>query len=295
MISVVIPVYQDWQRLRLCLSALASQTLSPTLFEVIVVDNDDTPLPIDQRPPGVRYLHEPEGHSYSARNAGLRAATGDLLAFTDADCLPEPQWLEEGAREMERDPTLDVAGGAIQMYRERDTLAAWYDCKYGLRQTYFYERWKGYATANLFVRRTAFDRAGPFNADLESGGDIEFCWRARDVGCKIVFFPQAVVRHPARDTFGELVKQCKRTARGAVEYAFRRYRRTRVQAWRGALHAFRPQLTEWYHDLIRDRGTELVPRSKRLLVLSYRVMLHYVFAAALLRALTASMRKRGWP
>ena len=95
-ISVIIPVYRDWDDLRRCLAALTQQSWSESDFEILVVNNDTQPAPDDLVAPNLRLLQEPQGHSYAARNAGVAAARGELLAFTDADCQPAPDWLAAG-------------------------------------------------------------------------------------------------------------------------------------------------------------------------------------------------------
>src|SRR5690349_21406219 len=115
-ISVIVPVYRDWDRLAQCLSSLHSQSLPRERFEIIIVDNDDDALAPEQRPQGVVYVHEPEGYSYAARNAGLAAARAQAVAFTDADCVPDRHWLERGLAALEGPPLLDLAGGRIELY-----------------------------------------------------------------------------------------------------------------------------------------------------------------------------------
>lgn len=290
--SVVIPVYRDWPRLRRCLSALSTQAFPSSGFEVIVVDNDDLPLAAAERPTGIRYVHEPAGFSYAARNAGLRHASGEVIAFTDADCLPEPHWLEAGSKAIQ---SLDLAGGPVDIFRERETVAARYDCAFGLRQAEFFETWRTFATANLFVRKEVFERIGPFDGALESGGDFEFCRRAEAAGLRLGYAPLARVRHPARSTLSELISQARRTARGLVDAHYRRHYPTRSRAWRAVLRMLRPRPRDWYFALAGGRGSETLPAHQRPAVLGCKVLLHYVFGLTLAAALWQSMRKRDWP
>lgn len=290
-VSVVIPTYRDWGRLRQCLGALSKQTMPASRVEIIVVDNDDDPLPLADRPPGVRYVHEPEGFSYAARNAGLAAATGAIIAFTDSDCLPEPGWIQAG---VEATRTLDLAGGAISMFFERDSVAARYDYAFGLRQAEYFRTWCTFVTANLFVRREAFEKLGSFNGALESGGDFEFCLRAGAAGLSLGFVPEAVVRHPARADLAELIRKTRRTARGVVEFRLRRHR-SRADAWRSALRQLRPRLIDWAAALAGGRGSEVLPFRQRPAVLCVKMLLHYVFVFEMIAALRRSIRERGWP
>ncbi len=97
-ISVIIPVFNDLKGLTRCLQRLADQQPDTSAFEVIVVDNGSTP-PIEVAavlPFPVKLVRHETPGSYAARNAGVRASSADGLAFTDADCLPAPDWLRAG-------------------------------------------------------------------------------------------------------------------------------------------------------------------------------------------------------
>jgi glycosyltransferase involved in cell wall biosynthesis len=89
--SVVVPTYSDWEALQGCLDALAAQTAPASSFEVLVANNnrDPEPPPDLRLPANARLVHASDPGSYSARNAALREARGDVLFFTDSDCRPE--------------------------------------------------------------------------------------------------------------------------------------------------------------------------------------------------------------
>ena len=88
-VSIVIPVFNQAQDLGRCLAALERQTYPADRFEAIVVDNgSDEPIgPVTERFSFVRAICEPAPGSYAARNRGIEASRGEVLAFTDADCL----------------------------------------------------------------------------------------------------------------------------------------------------------------------------------------------------------------
>lgn len=96
LVSVIVPVHNEARYLGDCLDALLCQELSSTDFEVIVVDNGSTDgsRSIVQQRERVQLLDEPQRGAYSARNRGLHAARGELVAFTDADCVPRRDWLQ---------------------------------------------------------------------------------------------------------------------------------------------------------------------------------------------------------
>ena len=119
-VSVVIPVFNDAERLRLCLSALAQQTYARSRFEIIVIDNgSDDLVPVkdlvavyDNATLAVESLPG----SYAARNRGLELAKGEAIAFTDADCIPDPDWLERGVARLRQDSNCGQVVGRINLF-----------------------------------------------------------------------------------------------------------------------------------------------------------------------------------
>jgi len=212
-VGVVIPVYNDWDRLQGCLAALAAQTYPADRFQVRVVNNGSADWPAHPRfPLSVAVLDQPQPGSYAARNlAALDWGAVQVLAFTDADCRPEPEWLEQGVR------TLLAAGepwpllaGRIRLDAARPlqpTPAEQLDQILGFDQARTVRR-AGYGvTANLFVAQPLFQALGGFHEQTRSGGDREFCRRACAAGAALAYAAAAVVSHPARDWPGLLEKQ----------------------------------------------------------------------------------------
>jgi GT2 family glycosyltransferase len=186
---------------------------------VVVVDNASTQdvaaaLPDDPR---VHLLHEPVPGSYAARNTGLGVARGRVLAFTDADCLPDPTWLERAEAALEAAPPADLVGGAIELFyadgRPR-TAAELYEHRHGFPQERYLREDRFAATANMVTRRSVVDRVGPFDARLRSRGDAEFGQRVAAAGGLLRWAPDAVVRHPARSSSEELLTKFRRTSEG---------------------------------------------------------------------------------
>jgi glycosyltransferase involved in cell wall biosynthesis len=191
--SVIIPARDAAATLGATLAAIARQD-SPASCEVIVIDDgstDDTVAVAGAGALPVRVLRATGAGPAAARNLGAAAATGRVLAFTDADCVPESGWLAAGLGEME---SADLVQGRVLPPEDVDVGP--YDrylvvtAEYGL-----------YETANLFVARDLFERLGGFESILtprrgiELGEDVWLGWRARRAGARTAFSEAALVRH----------------------------------------------------------------------------------------------------
>ena len=222
-ISLIIPVYNDQSGLDSCLRALGDQSLPCQQFEVIVVDNASQPemeLPKDANLNCILKTCEKPG-SYAARNVGVRIANGEVIAFLDADCLPEKDWLEQGLKAVQDTPPKTLIGGEVQLtLSEKPTAVELYQCLTGFGQQYNIEQQGFSATANLFVRREQALLIGEFNENLLSGGDREWSWRARALGFDIKFSPGAQVATAPRKSLSAAIKQARRIAGG--RYHFRK-------------------------------------------------------------------------
>jgi glycosyltransferase involved in cell wall biosynthesis len=214
-VSVVVPVRNGRATIADCLDALASQRDSPA-YEVVVVDNgsvDATAEVVRRHPVQAVLVSEPRPGSYAARNAGVAVAGGRVLAFTDADCTPEPGWLAAACGVL--DAGADLAGGGIAMDASPNpTLVERYDRAVYLRQEDLVTQHGWAVTANLVIRRSVFDVVGTFDPSLPSGGDRDFCLRAAAAGCRLVYAPEAVVRHRPRTRLREIWKVNRRIGGG---------------------------------------------------------------------------------
>ncbi|WP_298992216.1 glycosyltransferase family 2 protein [uncultured Pseudokineococcus sp.] len=221
-VTVVIPVHGDRGAVVRTLDHLARQRTS-RVVEVVVVDNGDNGDLADllaERP--IRVVAEPQKGSYAARNRGISVARGAVLAFTDADCLPRPDWLEGGVTALEANGSGVFVGGHINVVPavpQRPTLAEVWQLGHDLRQDVYVEDLQWSATASLFVRRADMERVGVFDGSLESSGDKEWGQRASARGLRAVYAPDAVIDHPARRTMSVLLAKRRRIVRGKAALA----------------------------------------------------------------------------
>lgn len=187
--SVVVPTYCRHDRLDRLMRYLAQQSFRD--FEVVVVDQSPEPWPGAARDHGfpLAYVHTDLRGAVAARNTGADLARGRIIAFTDDDCEPHPDWLE-GARAPFEDPAVVGLEGLILSDKVGDPEWRWVtnDGFEGI----------GFMTANLFVRASAFHRLGGFDPDFEEPHfreDTDLGWRLQAIG-HVPFSREAWVFHP---------------------------------------------------------------------------------------------------
>lgn len=211
LVSVVIPHFQDLPSLELCLAALDAQTLSRDKFEIIVGDNAS----VEGEAAVARVLNGraklvivSERGAGPARNGAVALARGEILAFTDCDCQPEPQWLTEGLAALSRH---DFIGGGMRVLvsdPKAMTPTEAFEVEFAFNNEAYVTQ-KGFTvTANLFCARRVFDEVGGFRVGVSE--DFDWSQRAIDAGYTIGYAPLALVGHPARRTWSELVRKWRR-------------------------------------------------------------------------------------
>lgn len=209
-ISVVIPHLNQPGFLDRCLAALAAGARAPD--EVIVVDNGSQTLPEALcAAHGARLLTEADPGPGPARNRGVAASTGDILAFIDADCLADPDWLAAAGSEM-ADPSATILGGDVRIALAdpaRPTMIEAYESIYAYRMDRYIAREGFTGTGNLVVRRAVLEDVGPF-AGIGVAEDTDWGHRATARGYRIRFMPKMRVYHPARASFAELARKWDR-------------------------------------------------------------------------------------
>lgn len=198
-ISVIIPHLNQPDMLARCLASLAGGTRAPD--QVIVVDNGSTLRPVV--PANVTLLVQNIPGPGPARNLGITHATGDVLAFIDADCIADARWLDAAATAIK---TADILGGDVRIACADPaslTMLEAYESIYAYRMDRYIAREGFTGTGNLVVRRAVLDTVGPF-AGLDVAEDRDWGQRATALGFAITYVPQMRVCHPARQTFTDL-------------------------------------------------------------------------------------------
>ncbi|HVL48200.1 MAG TPA: glycosyltransferase [Candidatus Thermoplasmatota archaeon] len=186
--TVVVAVRNEAATLPAALEALARQRYPPDRLEVLVVDGGSTDgsAAIASRYP-FRVLADGGRGPGAARNLGVAAARGSIVAFTDGDCRPDPGWVAALAERF-ADPDVVGVGGALR-HPDRGTVFSRLE-DLTLRATY-----RGFITSNVAYRASALAVVGGFDEALTCGEDWDLYWRILDAGGRIVYAPEAVVWH----------------------------------------------------------------------------------------------------
>ena len=207
-ISVVIPVYNAAETIGPTIERLFQQRLAPC--ETILVDDGSTDGTADVLAgfgARIRVIRKANGGPASARNAGVRAATGEFVAFTDSDCLPAPDWL---ARLLAGFDGEEVAGVGGIVRGVDATLTGEYVDAIRLLDPQADETGEipYLITANACFRREALLRAGLFDERFRKPGgeEPELCARIRRLGYRFAAVESAVVLHHHRQTPGSLLR-----------------------------------------------------------------------------------------
>ncbi len=208
--SVVIPVRNARSTLGQQLAALSDQNIEGP-WEIIVVDNGSTDESCDvvaewqRRLPNLRLVTEPTPGAGAARNAGARAATSPCLLFCDADDVVSPSWARALIDALD---WFDLVGGALdcellnspRLLTSRNPIQA-----QGLQLALGHLPFA--SSANLGVRRVAFEAVGGFDTSLSPVEDCDFSWRVQYASFPIGFSAAAVVHYRYRNSLGGLMRQ----------------------------------------------------------------------------------------
>lgn len=240
-ISVVVPTFQRPDLLDRCLTALIRQEVDPATYEIIVVDDANSPETRQQverwrqriggdvaliarilpREEGqcqlpcrhtIRYLPVADSHGpAAARNLGWRAASGEIIAFTDDDCLPTPGWLKAGVNSF-REGVVGVSGRVIVPLSGIPT-------DYELNAERLAH--SKFVTANCFYRRNALAAVGGFDERFATAWreDSDLMFTLLENNAKLLCVPEAVVVHPIRPAqWGISLRQQRKSMYNALLY-----------------------------------------------------------------------------
>jgi glycosyltransferase involved in cell wall biosynthesis len=251
-VSIIVPVYNGSRTVDALLISLLALDYPTARREILVVDNkstDDTRERIKRYP--VTLLEETEiQSSYAARNRGIEAAKGEILAFTDADCVVEPTWLKRLLANHE-EPRWGGFAGNIVTYPPANLIERYcvhekmFDLS-SLQKPYFQAHGRGERlcsqvpaldyrshillpaslinppTANVAYRRIVFEEIGYFDQRMTSGGDLDLAWRLQiQTDWQIAIVPDAIIYHKHRTNLRGLASLYRNRGIGCATLALK--------------------------------------------------------------------------
>jgi glycosyltransferase involved in cell wall biosynthesis len=220
-VSIITPVRNGAKDIAELLACLERQTLPREDFELVIGDDGSTDggtTGVESADGHVRVAFGPPRNSYATRNMAVEASRGDVLAFCDSDCRPEPDWLERG---LETLAATDIVAGRFR-FDVPEGRTAWTLVDMDGSKDHEHQVRIGLAeTANLFIRRDLFDRLGGLDGSIAEYGDYEFAERAVANGARLTYGPDAIVWHPTRDAGRPLLRALWKYNRGYAVHAGR--------------------------------------------------------------------------
>lgn len=209
-VTVIIPVYNDEGGIGRCVTACLDQTYPRAQYEVLVVDDGSTDRTGERaEAAGARVFRQDNAGPAAARNAGAAQARGELLVFTDADCIPQPDWLECLTAPFS-DPQIVGAKGrycSTQTALVARLVQTEYEEKYDRMARYatidFIDTYSAVYRREVFLANGGFDPAFP----VPSAEDQELSFRLAEQGHTMVFVPSAVVAHRHTDRWKAYVRR----------------------------------------------------------------------------------------
>jgi GT2 family glycosyltransferase len=218
-VSVVVPIYNAIRTLPSCLAAI--ERLDPKPLEIVLVDNGSTDgsfsiiqtFAHERSLLSIRVIEESKRGAATARNAGIQAAKGDIVAFMDADCAPDPSWLLHLVEPFGEPEVGAVAGSvlAAPAATRLELFSALYTLQSPDRPAR-HRRWTpwegGFPTANFAVRRDLLLQLKGFDEEVVIyGEDYDLCARLYARGASIQYSPEAKIYHYHRTTFAGMLRQ----------------------------------------------------------------------------------------
>ena len=263
-VSVIVPTRNPASALQRCIMSIGRQDYPADRLEVVVVNDGGVPLPDEitrsRAPLGISVIDVPRGGPAAARNAGVAASRGDVMAFTDDDCAAEPGWLRAMVRRLQQNAEAVIGGRVVNALPDNRYSRASHHLISFLYH-YYHEEQRGalpfFTTNNLAVRADVFARVGAFDAAFPfASEDRDWSDRCLHAGVPLVYAREAVVHHAHALRFGSFLHQHFRYGEGA-----RRFHRSRAQR-RGI--SVQLERSAFYADMLRAPFTAADPEALRV-------------------------------
>jgi mycofactocin system glycosyltransferase len=206
MVSIIIPVRNRPNAIAECLTSLKKLNYPAEKTEILVVDDassDHTADVVSEFPVSL-LKRKNRCQAAKCRNLAARQAKGEILAFTDSDCLADPLWLLELIPAF-CDPAVGIVGGMVESYHREKKLDHYEQVKSSLNMGNWSKSSDEYGvrfyvpSCNLLIRKPLFSKLGGFQERLHVGEDVDLCWRMQDLGYDVEFRPVGKIYHKHRN------------------------------------------------------------------------------------------------
>ena len=239
-VTVVVPVRNGEQTIQPLLESLQKLDYNGNKVEVIVVDGNSTDKTreIVKKYP-VKLVVEKRKGLNVARNTGIKCSNGEIVAFTDSDCIVPPNWITKIVENF-KDPKVSCVGGSAKAL-DSDFVSQYADNSIVRLMPFFTKReelekvkpfFRHPAGCNMAFRRKVAEEVGYFDENIQYGFDeVEFADRVCRAGYKMVLDPEVTVWHKHRSTFGEFLKQNFQYGKGSGLVLKRKRLKDAVSKW----------------------------------------------------------------
>ena len=205
-ISVIVPAYNSEKTIQNTISSILNQPIKEVI-DLIVVDDGSTDktAKIVRQFSNVKYIYQKNSGPASARNRGAQEADGDLLFFTDSDCIPHQDWILKMLPHF-AEPKVGVVAGSYGISNQNSWLARCIHTEIIYRHHQLLPRYpKVFGSYNFGIKRKIFELVGGFNTDYRfaSGEDNDLSYKILKAGYQIYFEKESVVDHFHTEQFNK--------------------------------------------------------------------------------------------
>jgi glycosyltransferase involved in cell wall biosynthesis len=208
-VSVIVPVYNAERTLEDCMDSVLELDYPRESKELIFVDNSSTDgtAEILRRSPGEsRILFERKRGPAAARNKGIMNSMGDVIAFTDSDCVVDKDWLRKIVMPLQNEG-VGIVGGRILATRPCNKVEEFGETIHDHGKAINEYKPPYVMTMNWASRRSVLNEVGLFDERFIRGQDVDLSWRIFQKGYRLVYEPEAVVRHRNERTLSGLFRE----------------------------------------------------------------------------------------
>ena len=278
-VSIVVPAYNEEKTIEGCIQSLLGLTYPKNKYEILIVDNnsnDKTAKIIQEY--DISYLKETKPGPSAARNLGIKKAKGEIIAFIDADCVVDKNWLKNLVKGFDN-PKIVGSGGKIKVFKPLKMIEKYADRRL-YNQKQFIQGIGGLlpflATVNCADKAEVFKKIGLFDPSFTSAEDNDFGWRIHALGYKFSYVSSAIVFHQMSKSFIEILKKQFIYGRDNMRLLFKHQDILKKESRLSLFQLIERDFAKFPHWLKKIfRGNFLMPFLDFLIYLSFRLGMIY--------------------